>query len=104
MTMSEILAKSQRVGQDPKTLLQHTLDVMDAAEGMFGNESQPTTRLARAWFRFFKLPNSVFSKFRHTLIASAAFHDCGKSNHDFQECVQGKKQRQRIRHEHLSLK
>lgn len=98
--MAELLAKSPH-GKHRITLLQHTHDVMDAVEGLYCDQAQPS-RLGRAWLRFFKLPTDLFPKFRQTLLAAAAFHDLGKANDDFQRCVQGSKQRQRIRHEHLS--
>ena len=52
--MSELLAKTPH-GEKKKTLLEHTLDVMNAAEWLFGRPAAPT-RLGSAWLRFFKIP------------------------------------------------
>jgi CRISPR-associated endonuclease/helicase Cas3 len=99
--MPELLAKSLKKGQQPKTLLQHTLDVMDAAECLFGTAGEPA-RLAREWLRFFKIPDTQCAAFHANLLASAALHDWGKANDAFQGLAHGGKQEQVIRHEHLS--
>ena len=94
--MVSLLAKS---GEDAPNLAQHTRDVMDAAETLFGGSTQ--SRLGECWLRFFKVDQSQWPIFRSTLRISAACHDLGKANDGFQKAVlrQGK---QAIRHEHLS--
>jgi CRISPR-associated endonuclease/helicase Cas3 len=97
--MTALLAKSPK-GDRIITLLQHTLDVMDAGEWMFGTMAKPT-RLGREWLRFFRIPEARFSEFQINLLASAAFHDWGKANDGMQKVLLGEG-KQVIRHEHLS--
>jgi hypothetical protein len=59
--MIELLAKAPK-GDKRISLLRHTLDVMNAAEWLFGSRGQPT-RLGRAWLRFFQLPEGLWSAF-----------------------------------------
>jgi CRISPR-associated endonuclease/helicase Cas3 len=96
--MSELLAKSPR-GEHRVTLLEHSLDVLDAAESLFG-WPEPTL-LARAWLRLFKIPGERFPDFAINLRTAAVFHDLGKANNGFQAALLGKGE-QLIRHEHLS--
>lgn len=96
--MSDLLAKSARRGLPAKTLLQHTLDVMDAVDILFGDE-RSQTRLGDAWCRFFRLPG--FAPFIEATFAAAAFHDIGKANDSFQSAVLHGT-RQALRHELLS--
>src|SRR5262249_59514619 len=51
VAMNELLAKSPQGGRR-LTLLQHIIDVMDAAEWLFGVPGK-LTRLGLAWLRFF---------------------------------------------------
>jgi CRISPR-associated endonuclease/helicase Cas3 len=97
--MSELLAKSPQGGRR-LTLLQHTIDVMDAAEWLFGIPGEPT-RLGLAWMRFFRIAKDRFPVFHINLLASAAFHDWGKANDGMQKLLAGQG-KQVIRHEHLS--
>jgi CRISPR-associated endonuclease/helicase Cas3 len=97
--MSELLAKSPQNGRY-LTLVQHTRDVMDAAESLFGIPVSPT-RLGLAWLRFFRISEDCFRLFHGNLLASAAFHDWGKANDGMQTLLRGEGQ-QVIRHEHLS--
>lgn len=99
-TMNELLAKSLKEGQQPKTLLQHSVDVMNVAEWLFGTSETPT-RLGQQWLRFFNVPADAFAVFHINLLASAAFHDWGKANDGFQKAVRNQGE-QVIRHEHLS--
>lgn len=92
-----LLAKS---GAGAPTLLQHTLDVMDAAEALFGT-SEERNRLGDCWLRFFCLPADVWPKFHGTLLAACGLHDWGKANDGFQAAMNRQGQ-QAIRHEHLS--
>jgi CRISPR-associated endonuclease/helicase Cas3 len=96
--MSELLAKSARRGLPAKTLLQHTLDVVESVDMLFGDE-RSQTRLGDAWCRFFQLPECA--PFRKTTLAAAAFHDIGKANDSFQSAVLHGA-RQALRHEFLS--
>jgi len=92
-----ILAKSPRGGL-AKSLVDHTIDVMEAARMMFGAPGIPT-RLGECWLRFFKLTDC--GRFAACTLAAAAFHDWGKANDGFQAAVTGGAH-QPIRHEHLS--
>lgn len=98
MTSDALLAKSPHNGRE-KTLVEHTQDVIDAAESLFGTLDAPT-RLASCWMRLFRLQD--FRSFAMCLSAAAALHDIGKANRDFQETVRGGKAGQLLRHEHLS--
>jgi len=76
--------------------------VLAASTLMFGTPGN-STRLARQWLRFFKLPESSFDAFINNLRLAAVFHDLGKANDGFQSMVHGRSRgRQDIRHEHLS--
>ncbi len=97
--MNEILAKSRKAGQKPVTLLGHTLDVIEAAQELFGDKTP--SRLGTQWLRFFQLPEETWPIFRRHLFASCAFHDWGKANNTFQAALH-RTGSQAIRHEHLS--
>lgn len=98
----QILAKSQRPGstRPPITLSAHARDVLAAVDVMFGTPGR-STRLAKQWLRFFKLPEEAFGPFVNNLRLAALFHDLGKANDGFQWMVRGEGH-QDIRHEHLS--
>jgi CRISPR-associated endonuclease/helicase Cas3 len=96
--MSELLAKSPRAGMPEKTLVEHTMDVMDAVVALFGTTERPT-RLGSEWCRFFQLED--FGAFQRAVLAAAAFHDIGKANDSFQAALR-LASKQAIRHEHLS--
>src|SRR5258708_1949678 len=98
--MMKLLAKSSKPGQDDKTLLDHTQDVLDAVEALFGHSGEPT-RLGCAWMRFFGLTEADFDRFLRNLRVAAVFHDLGKANDGFQGEVRGEGP-QVVRHEHLS--
>ena len=95
-----ILAKSPIPGRRPKTLLDHTSDIMNSVEWLYGTEDRPT-RLAQEWLRFFRLRENDYARFLMNTKASAGCHDLGKANDGFQKAVT-KKGDQSIRHEHLS--
>jgi CRISPR-associated endonuclease/helicase Cas3 len=97
--MNSLLAKSKRAGRDI-SLLQHTRDVMDAAEYLFGVREKET-RLAKEWLRFFRIPIDHYPAFQINLLAAAGCHDWGKANDSFQGAVMDGAP-QIIRHEHLS--
>jgi CRISPR-associated endonuclease/helicase Cas3 len=82
------------------TLLQHTLDVVEAGEALFGTSTTPT-RLGKCWLRFFKLPPECWERFYWNLLAADWFHDWGKANDGMQRVLTGKGD-QSIRHEHFS--
>jgi CRISPR-associated endonuclease/helicase Cas3 len=96
--MEPLLAKS---GAGAPTLAEHTCDVMDAAEALFGGRNGPT-RLGKCWLRFFKIPDVPWNLFHGTLRASAAFHDWGKANDQMDATLRGRPTDQLLRHEHLS--
>lgn len=95
--MQPLLAKS---GNNAPNLEQHTRDVMDAAEALFGT-TELRTRLGDCWLRFFKIPHMPWQAFHANLLAACALHDWGKANDGFQKAVRRLGQ-QAIRHEHLS--
>ncbi len=101
--MDKLLAKSPKPRTDGTlkevTLLEHTRDVVDAANALFGNKHP--TRLGQRWLEFFKIPNE-WATFRRNLIAACVLHDWGKANDTFQNAVR-MKGTQLIRHEHLSV-
>lgn len=97
--MASLLAKS---GNGAPTLEQHTCDVMDAAEALFGGACSPT-RLGTCWLRFFRIPDVLWTKFHGNLIAACALHDWGKANDRMQDVLARKPgASQAIRHEHFS--
>ncbi len=98
--MRDLLAKSPH-GDRRITLFQHTLDVMNSAEWIFGTNSGPTA-LGLAWTRLFRIPVQRWAEFHLNLLASAALHDWGKASSSFQAIVYGEASAQIIRHEHLS--
>src|SRR5437867_2284590 len=99
--MSEVLlAKSAISGKPPKTLVDHTRDVIATVGFLYGTPDSPT-RLGREWLRFFRLGREDYKRFHTNTIAAAAFHDIGKANDGFQKVVTHRGD-QSIRHEHLS--
>lgn len=98
--MSILLAKSVKQGQAPKTLVAHSLEVMEAFVGLFGTLAEPT-RLGQRWLVFFRLPNALWPVFYRHGLAAAGLHDPGKANSSFLQAIQHKGE-QAIRHEHLS--
>lgn len=102
MNYDRMLAKSKR-GELEVTLLQHTLDVVEAAEALFGNADQ-TTRLCECWLRFFRLdPQLDRIAFNNNLLAACLFHDWGKANGRMQDVLRNIEAAQVFRHEHLSV-
>lgn len=96
--MTELLAKSPRAGRT-LTLHQHLLDTEQAASTLF----RAGTRWARAYLRFFKLPDAGHARFLRNLRIAALFHDIGKANEDFQAAMRAPGfKAQSLRHEHLS--
>ena len=101
--MNRLLAKSTPPNGQPKTLVGHTSDVVDAAATLFGTREMPT-RLGGAWLRFFRLdPDADRWAFVANLLAACLFHDWGKANSGMQELLAGGSGRQLFRHEHLSV-
>ena len=97
-----LLAKSHPIsGKSPKTLVEHTKDVIQSVELLFGCKGGSPTRLAREWLRFFRLERECYEEFFANTLAAAACHDIGKANDGFQKAVRNKGD-QKIRHEHLS--
>lgn len=101
--MENLLAKKTIDGIEPVTLTQHTRDVCEAAETLFGAVGQPT-RLGARWLRFFRLDLAKdFAAFANSLLAACLFHDWGKANRGMQDVLCGNGQAQLFRHEHLSV-
>lgn len=82
------------------TLWQHTSDVLEATEALFGLDEP--SRLCQQWFRFFKVPQAHWPTFRKRLTLAALWHDTGKASCSFQEMLQDGTT-QLIRHEYLSF-
>lgn len=96
--MIMLLAKSRRGGRT-LTLHQHLLDTEQAASALFRNG----TRWARAFLRFFKVPQDEHSRFLLNLRIAALFHDIGKANDGFLRAVTSSAfVPQSLRHEHVS--
>lgn len=101
--MKNLLAKRIVDGVEPVTITQHTRDVCEAAETLFGNAERPT-RLGEQWLRFFRLDlRKDFTAFANALLAGCLFHDWGKANQAMQDVLSGNGQGQLFRHEHLSV-
>jgi len=103
--MTRLLAKTPADPLCPRpeeTLIGHCLAVAQVFEALFGLAAKPT-RLARAMFRFFGLPEDLRSAFYATGHAACLLHDAGKANNWFQMLLKGKRNiDQAIRHEGLS--
>lgn len=93
-----ILAKSSKGGRQV-TLTSHTLDVLEVAGFLFGDDSRKGRLLAQ-WLRFFRVKDQS-EQFLACLKVAILFHDWGKANQGFQDTLRGDF-RQIIRHEHLS--
>lgn len=101
--MSHLLAKRTPTNGEPKTLVEHTRDVVDAAEALFGTRDMPT-RLGQTWLRFFRLnPATDHIAFVENLLAACLFHDWGKANEGMQRVLANGRGPQLFRHEHLSV-
>ncbi|QEG30174.1 Putative CRISPR-associated nuclease/helicase Cas3 [Gemmata obscuriglobus] len=100
--MTQLLAKSAPPGGRARTLVEHTLDVVEAAEALFGFADR-STRLGREWVRFFRLDQTQWSRFHANLLAACLFHDWGKANQGMQDVLAGRSGGQLFRHEHLSV-
>ncbi|MBK5970722.1 MULTISPECIES: CRISPR-associated helicase Cas3' [Thiorhodovibrio] len=92
--------KAPQDGLGAKSLLDHSCEVLQAAESLFSDGEQPSA-LGFAWLRFFRLDADRWSQFRDNLTASALLHDIGKANDGFQGAMTGRGE-QIVRHEHLS--
>lgn len=95
-----LLAKSTKPGQPPKTLLEHSREIIEVFVTLFGQRDQPT-RLCKRWLSFFRLPEDTFADFHTNGLAACGLHDLGKANDGFQDAVQ-RRGDQVLRHEHLS--
>ncbi len=102
----ELWAKSKAAGisdsgQHSRTLYGHSRSVLDAFNVIFGSAEKPT-RQAEQWLRFFGIKDNAADDFIVNSTSACLLHDLGKANSGFQEAVQGKRDAQLIRHEHLS--
>jgi len=101
--MTPLLAKRTPSNGWPKTLVDHTFEVVAASEELFGTE-KCASRLGESWLRFFRLePRADWSRFSATLLAACLFHDWGKANLGMQTVLQTGAGMQLFRHEHLSV-
>jgi CRISPR-associated endonuclease/helicase Cas3 len=92
--------KAPQIGTPCKTLLDHSTEVLAAAETMFCDGDNHSA-LGSAWLRFFRLDAQRWPQFRASLTASALLHDIGKANDGFQGAM-SRGEEQILRHEHLS--
>ena len=95
-----LFAKSARDGRQP-TLVEHTHDVLEAFDTLFGTVDGPS-RTALQWMRFFYLEEEQLEQFFVNSRLAICFHDLGKANDGFQSAVTDRRKDQVIRHEHLS--
>jgi CRISPR-associated endonuclease/helicase Cas3 len=95
-----LFAKSAVAGKPPKTLVDHTTEVISCVTLLFGTADTPK-RLGREWLRFFRMEDDAWGRFFVNVMAAAALHDIGKANDSFQKAI-GHTGDQAIRHEHLS--
>ena len=100
--MNEIplYAKSPQDGRQP-TLVEHTRDVLDTFDTLFGTVHDPS-RTALQWMRFFRLKREQMQQFFINSRLAIYFHDLGKANDGFQSAVTDRRKDQVVRHEHLS--
>lgn len=96
------LAKSRYPDRPPKTLIEHTEDVVNAAVRMYGTTTHHT-RLGAYWLRFFRLDLDTWPSFHSALLAACLLHDWGKANEEMQQVFEGKRISPLFRHEHLSV-
>ena len=89
--MLKLLAKGN---QRELSLEQHLIDTEIAARAIFKD------RILDNWCRFFRVKDK--ERFLLLLRIAALFHDLGKANQEFQDMVEGKKEKQTLRHEWLS--
>jgi CRISPR-associated endonuclease/helicase Cas3 len=99
MTEPAVLPAKRVVPGKPVTSIEvHCIDTERATELLFGL----TTRLGRAWRRFFRLSHDdEADSFLLNLRVAALLHDLGKANEGFVAAIT-KGAEQSVRHEHLS--
>lgn len=95
-----LFAKSARNGCQP-TLIDHTRDVLEAFDTLFGIADDPS-RTAMQWMQFFCLEEEQLRQFFVNSRVAICFHDLGKANDGFQSAVTDRRKDQVVRHEHLS--
>lgn len=96
-----IAKKAPAIGNAP-SLREHTLDVCEAAEALFGKTGKPS-RLCQSWLRFFRMDSTNAVALLSNLKAACLIHDWGKANADMQSVLYGEPRAQLFRHEHLSV-
>lgn len=94
--MPESLLAKSRYGDRSLSVQQHCCDTEEAATDVFRSDS----RVLANWVRFFRLVDE--NAFLRDLRVACLFHDIGKANAHFQEAVVKQRQKQAIRHEHVS--
>lgn len=100
MSKIPLYAKSPQNGRQP-TLIEHTRDVLEAFDTLFGTMGDPS-RTALQWMRFFCLGEEQLEQFFVNSRLAICFHDLGKANDGFQSAVTDRRKDQVVRHEHLS--
>jgi CRISPR-associated endonuclease/helicase Cas3 len=93
-----LLAKSALRRGQPITVAEHTFDVMNAADVLFGRGQ---TSLASIWCDFFSIPAERLASFYEHVRLAAFCHDWGKANNGFQDLLT-KRGTQLLRHEQVS--
>ena len=76
----------------------HLQDTAQAARLIFGLNQ----RVGRNFLKSFKLTQEESAVFQLNLEIACLFHDIGKANEGFLKAIEGKKNSQLVRHEHLS--
>ena len=101
--MRPLVAKAVTATSEPLSLIDHTVDVVNASRALFGTNEAPT-RLGRQWLRFFRIEADT-SAFFSCLEAACWLHDIGKANADMQAVLYRDTghRTQLIRHEYLSV-
>lgn len=94
-----LLAKTPQQGVE-KSLLEHSQDVLQVFECLFGSWDDQTP-LANCWRRFFGMQQDEWEAFFRCAAPTMLLHDLGKANSGFQNAVR-RKGDQVFRHEHLS--
>src|SRR4051812_47708729 len=101
MVFDQLRAKSRRAGScrhDPPTILEHTAEVMAAAERLVRETGQSQLRALGLD------PVSWFERLAREILLAAFLHDLGKANDHFQGMVWGTRSLpQTIRHEAISF-
>ncbi len=102
--VKNILAKNQKGASVSyeESLIGHSVVVSNSFTRIFGVPENPS-RQADKWFGFFRFLDFNIDpiEFYENSIVACLLHDIGKANSGFQDAVNGKRDSQIIRHDHL---